>query len=89
MKEHFQNVYNIQNQLDPTVFDLVRQRPIRFELDDPPTREEVRKALSSAKKDKAAGDSKLPVEFWQILSEDQSTENLFYDIVLQVWETGT
>ena len=58
-------------------------------MDDPPTREEVRKALSSAKKDKAAGDSKLPVEFWQILSEDQSTENLFYDIVLQVWETGT
>jgi len=86
--EHFQKVYNIHNQLDSTVFDLVRQRPIRFELDDPPNLEEVRKALNSAKKDKAAGDSKIPVEFWQVLSDDQSTENLFYEIVLQVWEEG-
>jgi hypothetical protein len=30
-------------------------------LDDPPTLEEVRKALNSAKKDKAAWDSKIPV----------------------------
>jgi hypothetical protein len=50
VKEHFQKVYNIQNQLDSTVLDLVRQRPIRFELDYPPTLEEVRKALNSAKK---------------------------------------
>jgi hypothetical protein len=52
VKEHFQKVYNIQNQLDPTVFDLVRQRPIRSELDDPPTLAEIRKALNSAKKTK-------------------------------------
>ena len=88
VQEHFQKVYNIQNQLDPTVFDLVRQRPIRVELDDPPTLEEIRKALNSAKKDKAAGDSKIPVEFWQVLSADTSTENLFHDIILQVWDTG-
>jgi hypothetical protein len=46
VKDHFEMVYNIHNQLDSTVFDLVRQRPIRFELDDPPTLEEVRKAPS-------------------------------------------
>ena len=88
VKEHFQKVYNIQHQLDLTVFDLVRQRPIRFELDVPPTLEEVRKALNSAKKDKAAGDFRIPVEFWQILSNDESTAVLFYEIVLQVWEEG-
>ena len=88
VKEHFQKVYNIQNQMDPTVFDLIRQRPIRVNLDDPPTLEEIRKALNSAKTDKAAGDSKIPVEYWQVLSAEKSTENLFHEIVLQVWETG-
>ena len=61
VKKHFQKVYKIQNQLDPTVFDLVRQRPIHFELDDPPTREEVRKALSSAKKIKQ---QETPSSLW-------------------------
>ena len=57
-------------------------------MDAPPTREEIRKALNAAKKDKAAGDSKIPVEFWQILAEDESTESLFCEICRQVWETG-
>jgi hypothetical protein len=67
MKEHFQKVNNFQNQLDPTVFDSVRQKPIRFELDAPPTLEEGSEALKSAKKGKAPGDSKISEEFWQAL----------------------
>ena len=75
VKENFQKVYNIQNQMDPTVFDLIRQRSIHVNLDDPPNLEEIRKALNSAKTDKAAGDSKIPVEYWQVLSADKSTES--------------
>jgi hypothetical protein len=41
----------------------------------------------SAKKDKATGDSKVPFEFLQILSDDESTENLFHEVV-KVWESG-
>ena len=28
------------------------------------------------------------MEYWQVLSAEKSTENLFHEIVLQVWETG-
>ncbi len=49
VKKQFQKLYNIQNELDPTLVDQVRQRPVCFELDDPPTVEELRKALISAK----------------------------------------
>ena len=80
MRDHFQKVYNFKSELDPNIFSQIEQRPVRFELDAPPTPREIRKALNSAKKDKAAGDSKIPVEFWQILAEDETTENLFYDI---------
>jgi hypothetical protein len=88
VKDHFQNVYNIKSDLDPTVFDQVKQRPIQFDLDAPPSVDELRKALISAKKDKATGDSKVPVEFLQILSDDESTENLFHEVVVKVWESG-
>ena len=40
-------------------------------MDDPPTLDKMHKALKSAEKDKAAGDSKTQVEFWQILAEDK------------------
>jgi hypothetical protein len=50
--------------------------------------DELRKALKSAKKDKATGDSKIPVEFWQVLSDDKCTESLFHEIVVKVWESG-
>jgi hypothetical protein len=33
-------------------------------MDALPTAQEISKALNLAKKDKAAGDSKIPVEYW-------------------------
>ncbi len=50
VKDHFQNVYNIKSDLDPTAFDQVKQRPIQFDLDAPSSVEELRKALQSSKK---------------------------------------
>jgi hypothetical protein len=47
--------------------------------------QEVCKALNAAKKDKAAGDSKIPAEFWQVLAKDKSTESLLCEICHQVW----
>ena len=86
-KKRMKSQENIKNDLDPTVFDQVKQRPIQFDLDAPPSVEELRKALNSAKKDKATGDSKVPVEFLQILADDECTENLFHEVVVGVWES--
>ena len=66
----------------------IEQILIRFEMGDPQTLDEMRKALKSVEKDKATGDSKTPVEFWQILAEDESTELLFHETCVQVGETG-
>jgi hypothetical protein len=88
VRDHFQKVYNIKSDLDPNIFSKIEERPVQSKLDAPPTREEIYKTPNAARKDKAAGDSKIPVESWQILAEDESTESLFYDICRQVWETG-
>ena len=74
--------------LDPELLSKIEQRPIRFEMDDLPTLDEMHKALKSAKKDKAIGDSKTPVELWQILAKDESIKHLFHEICVHVWETG-
>jgi hypothetical protein len=83
VRDHFQKVYNIKSKLDPNIFSKIEQRPVRSKLDAPFTREGIRKALNAGKKDKAAGDSKMSVEFWQILAEDEYTESLFCEICRQ------
>jgi hypothetical protein len=88
VRDHFQKVYNIKSELDPKIFPKIEERSVRSKSDAAPTHEEIRKVLNAARKDKAAGDSKIPVESWQILAEDESTESLFCDICRQVWETG-
>ena len=88
VKDHFKNLYNIKSYPYPTVFDQVKQRPIQLDLDALPSLEELRKNLNSAKKDKAIGESKIHVEFWQILFEDECTESFFNEIVVKVWESG-
>jgi hypothetical protein len=43
VKDHFEKVYNIKSDLNPTVFDQVKQRPFQLDLDAPPSLEELRK----------------------------------------------
>jgi hypothetical protein len=70
VRDPFQKEYNIKSEPDPNVFTQIEQRPVQSELDAPPTHKEIRNALNAAKKDKAAGELKIPVEFWQILAEE-------------------
>jgi len=81
LKTHFEKVYNIRPDTDDSVIDELRQRPLRANLDCVPSDEEISKALQQAKKDKATGDSQIPVEFWQALEGNVETETLFKECV--------
>ena len=63
LETHFEKVYNILSGVDGIVIDEIRQRPVKNELDCVPTDAEISKALQKAKKNKASGDSQIPVEF--------------------------
>ena len=57
LETHFEKVYNTQSDVDETVIDGLRQRPVRTDVECVPTDEEISKALQIAKKNKATGDS--------------------------------
>jgi len=86
LKTHFEKVYNIRPDTDDSVIDELRQRPLRANLDCVPSDEEISKALQQAKKDKATGDSQIPVEFWQALEGNVETETLFKECVRSFWQ---
>ena len=90
LETHFEKVYNIQSDVDETVIDSLRQRTVRTDLDCVPTDEEISKALQKAKKNKATGDSQIPVEFWQALEGNAETEMLFKNCIRSFWlDEGT
>ncbi len=63
LETHFEKVYNILSGVDGTVIDEIRQRPAKNELDCVLTDAEISKAIQKAKKNKASGDSLVPVDF--------------------------
>ena len=59
MEETFEKVLNIVSEFDVSMIEAVRQRPLRSELDAPPTLEELEKALGALKCGKAGGKNGL------------------------------
>ena len=54
-QEHFHTVLNVRSSFTESVLDSVRQRPVRDELDLPPSEEEVLGALNAVRGNKARG----------------------------------
>ena len=64
---HFSKVFNIDREFDPTVLNLVQQRPLRPGLDNVPSTAEVAAALRGLANNSAPGDSKVPSEYMKAL----------------------
>ena len=59
--EYFNKILNIPSQYCQEVIDAM---PVHWELDDPPTCEELWTALSKLRKDKAGGKTGILPDFW-------------------------
>ena len=65
-REHFSNLlYNTNTPIDPSIISNVPQHPVANELADPPTLDEVARALMHFKKMKALGRDGIMVELLQ------------------------
>ena len=58
--EHFAELYSRQNTVSPQAISAVEQRPIRRELDEPPTAAELSRALDQLSSGKAPGNDGIP-----------------------------
>lgn len=84
-RDHFQELLNLETEVDEEIYNLIPQRPIDVNLGLPPTLGEMREAIKQTKKNKAAGLDGIPAEVFQE-GGDQLIHHL-HDIVLKIWET--
>ena len=59
---HFQSILSINSEFCSNAIETVQQRPLRGELDNPPTPSEIRNAVKAIKSEKAAGKNGIKPE---------------------------
>ena len=89
VQKHFTSVYDAKTNMDRTVLDEIKQRPVRIEFDVVPSDEEIHVAIRRAKDNKACGDSKIPAEFWKALASREDSFALVRDNIHDIWYKGS
>ena len=80
-KEHFSQLLNRPSSVDPTVLDPISQRALIEDRDDPPSLDEVRKAIKHMSNGKAPG---RDAEIFKALSNEAL--QTFHGILISIWE---
>ena len=87
--EHHKRVFNLPSSTAPTAFDNVKQRELLPDLANPPTIEEILLHTRAASREKAAGESGFPAEYYQALLDPEDFGlDLWVECVREAWETG-
>ena len=84
--EHFQTLFSADRSVDESAIQQIPQQPVKEELDEAPTLEEVIKATSQLKCGKAAGVDGIPPEIWK--HGGAALHSKLYDLFLCCWEQG-
>ena len=63
--EHFEGLFSDRCTVQESSIAKIPQVDVKLELDDPPTREEIRKATMQLKVDKSPGIDGIPAEVYQ------------------------
>ena len=90
VKEAFKKNLNIVRPFDDSLLEHLIQSVLPAKLtellDADPTAEEVKAALRRAAKGKAAGDTGVPIEFYQALADDEEAFEHVLDVIVRSWK---
>ena len=84
---HFSGVLNIQSQFDPDVLAALGDEPLRMELDEPPSREEMVTAMHAMKAGKSGGASGILPEM--VISGGRELHGRLLHLIQLVWNEGS
>ena len=85
--DHFNDVLNVPSQYRQETIDEIPNHPTEWELDDPPTCEELTVALSKLKKGKAGGKTGIMPEL--IVHRGAELTDRLLQLIQHVWQEGT
>ena len=84
--EHFNGVLNQDSEFDRTVLNDIPQYPVKQNLDDLPTLEEVIKAIGELSSGKAPGQDGISPEIYKHGGETVSRS--LHELLIQIWQEG-
>ena len=85
-QRHFTKVLNVKSQFEVTELERTRQRPVRKELADKPTMEELVAAIAKLQGGKAGGSSRILPEMVKAGCCKEEFLDIVLDLVHTVWE---
>lgn len=80
-RRHFTAVLNQHRHFDTEGLARAKQRPLRAELEEPPSEEELVKAVSSMKNGKTGGESGMLQEMARVGCQNDEFRGLLTDLV--------
>ena len=85
--EHFEGLFSDRRTVQKSSLAKIPQVDVKLELDDPPTRKEIKKATMQLKVGKSSGIDGIPAEVYQHGGE--AVLDTFQDVFTNCWEKGT
>ena len=86
-KEHFQQLLNRQNDVDPSVLDEIPQHQCLEALDEAPTAAQVEQAIKKMKNNKSPGLDGIPAEVYK--HGGPALKRRLHQLVLTIWNEET
>ena len=85
--EHFEGLFSDRRTVQKSLLAKISQVYVKLKLDDPSTREEIRKATMQLKMGKSPGTDGIPAEVYQ--HGEQAVLDKLQDLFTNCWEKGT
>ena len=87
LSEHFEGLFSDRHTVQETSLAVIPEVDVKLELDDPPTREEIRRATMQLKVGKSPGIDGIPAEIYHYGGE--AVLDKLQDLFTNCWEKGT
>ena len=82
--EHFSNLPNRPSSVDKGALNQIPQQPIQESLAEPPTMDEIKKAIHKTTSGRASGKDGIPAEIYK--AAGPNALEAFHDVLLGIWE---
>ena len=84
--QHFQTLFSADRTVHDAAILCIPQQPVKAELDEMPSLEEITKAIQQLKCGKAAGVDSIPPEIW--IHGGPSLHSKLHELLTHCWEQG-